>query len=85
VRSGGALEADLRCDTPAPRVEVVVWKAAPPGRYRVGVDFPERCSGGIDAAPFQLRVQGPGIRQELRGEAAFGRFDARVLEFEIAP
>ncbi len=85
VRSGGALAADLRCDAQAPRVEVAVWETPAPGRYRVGVDFPERCSGGADAAPFQLRVRGPGVQRELRGEAAFGRFDSRVLEFEIAP
>lgn len=85
VRSGGALEADLRCDATAPRVEVVVWKAPPPGRYRVGVDFPERCAGAVDAAPFELRVQAPGVQREQRGEAAFGRFDSNVLEFEIGP
>jgi len=85
VRSGGALEADLRCDAPAPRVEAVVWEAPPPGRYRVGIDFPERCGGGVDAAPFLLRIRGPGVEHEIRGSAAFGRFDSKVLEFEIGP
>jgi uncharacterized protein YfaP (DUF2135 family) len=85
VRSGGALAADLRCDARPPRVEVAVWESPAPGRYRVGVDFPERCSSGVDTAPFELRVRGPGVSRELRGEAAFGRFDSRVLEFEIAP
>jgi len=85
VASGGRLEADRRCDAPAPRVEAIAWEHPPPGRYRVGVDFPERCAGGVDAAPWRLRVRGPGIDRELDGEAAFGRFEARALEFEIAP
>jgi hypothetical protein len=51
----------------------------------VGVDFPERCNGGIDTAPFLLRIQRPGAAHEIRGDAAFGRFDSRVLEFEVGP
>jgi hypothetical protein len=83
VRSGGEHARDLRCDAPAPRVEVVRWQAPPAGRYRVGVDFPERCREGVSSAPYRIRIDGPGGRQEREGEARFGRFDPVVLDFEI--
>lgn len=83
VRSGGVHAQDLRCDAAAPRVEVVKWRAPPPGRYRVGVDFPERCGDGVTRAPYRLRVLGPGGPRELEAEALFGRFEPRVLEFEV--
>ena len=82
--SGGRLERDLRCEDPAPRVETVVVASAPPGRYRVGVDHPESCSGSSDVEPFLLTVEGPGgLRQELRGEIAHGRFAGKLLEFTL--
>jgi hypothetical protein len=83
VRSGGEHMRDLRCDAEAPRVEVVRWQVPPAGRYRVGVDFPERCEDGIESAPYRVRVDGPGGRRELEGEARFGRFDPVVLDFEV--
>jgi hypothetical protein len=82
VRSGGSHLRDLRCADPAPRVERVRWPAPPQGRYRVGVDFPERCAD-VEAAPYRVRVRGPGVATELEGQASFGRFDARVLEFAV--
>ena len=82
--NGGRLEADLRCEAAAPRVETVVFTSAPPGRYRVGVDRAETCSGGAAAEPFLVTVEAPGgERRELRGEIARGRFLARVLEFTL--
>ncbi|HEY8156168.1 MAG TPA: PPC domain-containing protein [Myxococcota bacterium] len=82
--SGGRLEADLRCDDPAPRVETVVFASAPPGRYRVGVDSAETCPGGADSQPFLVTVEAPGgERRELRGEVPRGRFLPRVLEFSL--
>jgi hypothetical protein len=83
-RDGGRLVADRRCDAPAPRVETIEFARAAPGRYRVGVDFMMRCARGIDRAPFELIAEVPGqppIRR--RGEAAFGAFDPRALEFEV--
>ena len=50
--NGGRLEADLRCDAAAPRVETIVFASAPPGRYRVGVDRAETCAGGAAVEPF---------------------------------
>ena len=81
-RLGGALEADQRCDAALPRVETIRFEAAPAGRYRVGVDFPERC-GGRGPAPFALLVRGPGLDRVERGEVALGEFRLRVLEFGI--
>lgn len=83
VRSGGEHAGDARCDAPAPRVEVVRWHDPLPGTYRVGVDFPERCDAGALTAHYRLRVTGAGSVRELEGEAHFGRFDPRVLEFQI--
>ena len=83
VRSGGEHVGDVRCDAPAPRTEVVRWSAPLPGTYRVGVDFPERCESGVETARFRVRVTGAGGVRELQGEARFGRFDPRVLEFQI--
>ena len=42
-QQGGVLLDDRRCDSPPPRIETVVFEHPPPGRYRVGVDYPRRC------------------------------------------
>jgi hypothetical protein len=82
--NGGRLEADLRCEAAAPRVETIVFASAPPGRYRVGVDRAETCSGGPAVEPFLVTVDAPGgERRELRGEIGRGRFLSRVLEFTV--
>ena len=83
LRSGGEHVGDVRCGAPAPRVEVVKWRAPLPGSYRIGVDFPERCEAGVETARFRLRITGAGGVREMEGEAHFGRFDPRVLEFQI--
>jgi hypothetical protein len=82
--NSGRLEADLRCEAAAPRVESIVFASAPPGRYRVGVDRAETCSGGAAVEPFLVTVEAPGgERRELRGQIERGRFLARVLEFTL--
>ncbi len=80
--SGGALEADLRCDAPVPRVETVRFAPAPPGHYRVGVDFPSRCGSHRGPVPFVLVAEFGDQRLERRGEVALGQFLPVVLEFE---
>jgi hypothetical protein len=85
-RDGGRLVADRRCGSPAPRVETIEFAPAAPGRYRVGIDFMIRCARGLDRAEYELSVEQPGrspLRQ--RGQATFGAFAPRVLEFEVAP
>ena len=84
LHHGGRLVADQRCSSPAPRVETIEFARAAAGRYRVGVDFMIRCAHGIDRAPFEQIAEAPGqppIRRH--GEATFGAFDPRVLEFEV--
>jgi hypothetical protein len=83
ARSGGSLESDRRCADAAPRTEWVEWPAPPPGAYRIGVDFPERCRDGVESAPFTLRIVGPGVQREIAGEARFGRFASQVDGFEL--
>jgi len=82
---GGELEADVRCDTPAPRVETVTFTAAAVGRYRVGVDFPARCRRSADEAAYVVRIEGGGLNRLARGTLRFGRFEPSVLEFFIEP
>jgi hypothetical protein len=86
-RSGGALEADLRCDAPSPRIERVVFPAPEPGRYRVGVDFPARCDGRRRGGPVALLVvlEHGALRHEQRGVIHPLRFEPVVLEVEIGP
>jgi hypothetical protein len=83
--SGGALAADVRCGAPAPRVETVRFESPPAGRYRVGVDFPIRCRRVDAPAPFVLEVLAGGVRHEVRGAIAFGRFEPVVYEFDVKP
>lgn len=86
TRIGGALERDVRCDEGTEiRIEAVTFPDAPPGRYRVGVDFPERCSRFVGSATYTIVVEGEGLRREHAGEIAFGRFEPLVLEFDYFP
>jgi len=81
--AGGALDADRRCGDPAPRIEAVTFAAPPAGRYRVGIDFPERCDAGAGEASWRLVFEGPGVREERTGCAHFGRFESSVLELGV--
>jgi hypothetical protein len=80
-RIGGRLEADRRCDAPAPRIETVVFPDPWPGPYRVGVDFPEACDGGSDAAAFALDVRSAAGHVERLGTVRPGEFEPVVLEW----
>ena len=85
-RSGGRLERDVRCGDPGPRIETVVFPAAAPGRYRIGVDHPRRCEpapGG--PAPFVVVVDGHGPPETRRGAVGLEVFLPMVLEVDVAP
>lgn len=81
VRSGGALDADRRCEDRAPRVETVRFTTPLAGRYRVGVDFQRRCPGGPDVAAWAIAIEARGERRVLSGLAAWNVFASRVDEF----
>jgi hypothetical protein len=81
ARSGGALDADLRCAQPGERVETVRFTAPLAGPYRVGVDFPERCETEQRVSPWAISIEAHGERRLLRGLAAFHVFASRVGEF----
>jgi hypothetical protein len=82
--AGGRLEADLRCDAPAPRVETIRFPHGPPGRYRVGVDFPEPCDEGVERAGFLVVVETGGSRREMTGSVRALEFRPIVLEFDAS-
>lgn len=84
-QQGGVLLADRRCDAPAPRIETVVFDRPPPGRYRVGVDYPRRCRLIGAPVPFTVRVDAGTLQLEQRGEIRFPTFLPTVLEFDLTP
>lgn len=84
-RAGGELESDVRCGSPAPRIETVTFREAAPGVYRVGVDFPEHCRGRREAVGFVVVVEHAGVRREQRGWIEPLRFLPIVLETAHPP
>lgn len=85
ARSGGELERDLRCDAPAPRVEVVTFAPAADGAYRVGVDFPEHCDGRPDPVAFVVYLETSAGREERRRSIHPGHFLPIVLAADLSP
>ena len=81
VRSGGELDADRRCEGAGRRVETVRFAKPRAGRYRVGVDFQQRCRADADVVPWAISIDAGGERRLLRGLARHGRFASRVDEF----
>jgi hypothetical protein len=84
VRSGGALDADRRCAEPRERVETVRFAAPLPGRYRVGVDFQQRCESDARVVPWAISIDARGERRLLRGLATWNVFASRVDEFALS-
>lgn len=82
-RLGGELDADRRCQDPAPRTETVRFDPAPAGRYRVTVDFPRRCDDGVDRVSYRVVVDLGSERKEILGEIDFGATEQVVLEFDV--
>ena len=86
ARSGGALEKDARCADGGrgERMERALWTAAPAGRYRIGVDYPETCQDEAPKeVPYRLVIEIDGQREEVRGRARLNDRDARAFEFSV--
>jgi len=85
TRSGGVLARDARCadGPPGARTEQVHWTTPPPGRYRVGVDFPEVCGSGPAQVGYLVTIDVEGRRQERDGRARLLEREPQVLEFEV--
>jgi hypothetical protein len=80
-----AFTRDSRCadGTRGPRSEEVRWRCPAPGRYRLGVDFPEACADGVDVAAYRLVVELDGARVEHGGTARLLVRDPWVTEIEV--
>ncbi len=74
----------MRCGPgPDPRVETVHFPEAPPGRYRVGLDFPARCDGSSDPVAFAVALE-HGSHVETRSGIVHPReFLTIVLEHHV--
>jgi hypothetical protein len=82
-KSGGKISDDVRCDEQPFRIEEVWFNAPIPGRYRVGVDFPEQCIGSEEAAAYVVSVLQDGKRKEVSGSVSLLQFEVIVLEFDL--
>ena len=80
--SGGVLEKDATCQT-APRREVTTWERAPSGRYRVSLDFIDRCGQDRREIGYRLLVDTGGRRQERTGTVQLARFVYQAFEFDL--
>jgi hypothetical protein len=86
VRSGGRIERDARCadaDASAVRVETVRFEAPLAGRYRVGVDHPERCGDGDEVVPYAISIDANGERAIHAGLARWLDFTTIATEFSL--
>ena len=84
--SGGRLERDASCrDAPAERSEVTRWRNPPPGRYRVGVDFMDRCGRNTREVRYRVVVDVRGKRLEQEGVVHLARFVYEAIAFDVPP
>ena len=68
---GDAFVRDARCADArgATLLEEARWRSPAPGRYRVGVDFPEACGDRVTEAPYRIVVDAGGRRDDHTGTA----------------
>ena len=86
TQTGGALVNDIRCrgeDDVELRIEEIRFDQPYPGRYRVGVDFPERCDGEGGPAGYAVSVVGAGAAHRARGSIELEQFEVVALEFDL--
>ncbi len=87
ARSGGRLARDRHCKESGGeiRVEEIIFASPPPGRYRIGLDYPHRCVSNADVVPYVLTIHEKGGQREIRGLAQPVVFMPFVAEIEIRP
>lgn len=83
TRLGARLERDVRCESPAPRIETLTLADPLPGRYRVGVDYPQPCGDDRGPVAFVVYFDANGRRATRRGSIAPGQFLAIALEVDV--
>ena len=82
-KSGGRISDDARCGVTGLRIEEVRFDKPMAGRYRVGVDFPQRCDNAAERAAFFVSVRNNETHEQVQGEVALQQFEVVVLEFDI--
>lgn len=83
--SGGRLGRDRHCgeEGEGTRIEVVVFHAPLPGRYRVGVDHMRTCRGGRRPGAFAVAFSHAEETTWATGALEPGVFDLIVLEVRV--
>jgi hypothetical protein len=83
TRTGGRIEADVRCDSTGPRIEEVRFEDPLPGRYRIGIDYPRACDGASESAAYAVAAYASGESYTTQGSVTLERFEVVVLEFDV--
>jgi uncharacterized protein YfaP (DUF2135 family) len=88
-RTGGRLTRDTRCSDVAAGagafVEVASTASPRAGRYRVGVDYIEACSGAAAPVSYRITVEHGERRREATGTLRLEEFQPIVVEFDLQP
>ena len=74
---------DLRCPAAGPRIEVVTFFDARPGRYRIGVDYARSCRLRRRTVPYRVEAVAGESDWRAEGEIAPAAFENLALEFEL--
>src|SRR5262249_41076660 len=86
-RTGARLVRDARCaDMPAAdgsSMEVAHVPEPRAGRYRVGVDFIDRCAAPREPVSYRVAVELNGVRRETTGLIRLEEFQPVAVEFDL--
>jgi uncharacterized protein YfaP (DUF2135 family) len=80
-----AFVRDSRCSDAlaTAHVEEARWRRPAPGRYRIGVDFPEACTNRTAEAAYRVVVDADGRREDRTGTARLLVRNPAVLEVVV--
>ena len=65
------------------RIEEVRFDKPISGRYRIGIDYSNKCEGARETAAFAISVLHKGEQIQKVGSVNFEHFEVVVMEFEI--